>query len=68
MTPKFNLVLNNLWVIHLIYEKLYFTTLNYTSDYTLHPKLFEFTLYILNYDPCYTLHPNVNFIIKLDKN
>ena len=38
--------------------KLHFTTLNYTPDYTLHPKLFEWTFCILNYDICYTFHPN----------
>ena len=37
-------------------------------DYTLHPKLFEFTFYILNYDICYTSHPEINFAINLDEN
>ena len=48
--------------------KLHFTTLNYALDYTLHPKLFECTIYTLNYDNCYTLHPNVSFTVKFDKN
>ena len=48
--------------------KLHFTTLNYTPDYTLHPKLFECTLCTLNYYICYTLHPDVNFIVMLDGN
>ena len=40
--------------------KLYFTTLNYASNYTLHHKLFERTLCTLNY---HTLHLGVTFII-----
>ena len=35
-------------------EKLHFTILNYTSDYTLHPKLFECMFCTINYDHCYT--------------
>ena len=42
------------------------TTLNYTSYYTLHPKLFECTFCTLNYDTCYTLHPDVKFAVNLD--
>ena len=42
-------------------RKLHFTTLNYTPNYTLYPKLFEWTFYTLNYDIFYTLYPNVKF-------
>ena len=48
--------------------KLHFTTLNYASDYTLHPKLFECTVCTLNYDLCYILHPDISFTVKLDGN
>ena len=48
--------------------KLYFTTLNYTPDYTLHLKLLECTLCILNYHTYYTLYPDVSFTVKLDGN
>ena len=47
--------------------KLHFTTLNYTLDYTLHPKLFKCTIYTLNYDTYYTLHPDVSFTVILDE-
>ena len=43
--------------------KWHFTTLNYTSNYTLHPKLFKCTFCILNYDFYYTLHPNINLLL-----
>ena len=48
--------------------QLYFTTLNYTLDYTLHLKLFECMFCTLNYDSCYTLHHAVKFAINLDGN
>ena len=48
--------------------KLHFTTLNYASDYILHPKLFECTVYTLNYNSCYTLHPDVSFTVKFNGN
>ena len=48
--------------------KLHFTTLNYTSDYTLHPKLFGCTFCTLNYDICYTLHLGLKFSVILDGN
>ena len=48
--------------------KLYFITLNYILNYTLHLKLFECMVCTLNYDHCYTLHPNVSFTLKLDGN
>ena len=51
--------------------KLYFTTLNYAPNYTLHPKLFECTFCTLNY---HTLHsklshfaPWCNFAIMFDR-
>ena len=43
--------------------KLHFTILNYASDYTLHPKLFERTLCTLNYHTYYTLQPGVTFTV-----
>ena len=46
----------------------YTTILNYTPNYTLHPKLFECTFCTINYNPYYTLHYNVNFRVKLDRN
>ena len=46
--------------------KWHFTTLNNTSNYTLHSKLFECTFCTLHYDSCYTLHPDINFIVNLD--
>ena len=46
--------------------KLHFTTLNYTPDYTLHHKLFEWTFCSLNYDICYTSHPNIKFRVTMD--
>ena len=46
--------------------KLRFTNLNYTSDYTLHPKFFKCMFFILNYDPYYTLHLDVKFAVNLD--
>ena len=45
-------------------RKLHFITLNYTSYYTLHSKLFECTFRTLNYNPCYILHLNVKFAIN----
>ena len=39
---------------------------NYTHDYILYPKFFEFTFYTLNYNPCYTLNLNVKFAVNLD--
>ena len=48
--------------------KLHFTILNYTINYTLYPKLFEYTFCIINYDSCYTLHPDVKFSINFDVN
>ena len=48
--------------------KLYFITLNYSLNYTLHHKLFEYMFCTLNYDYCYTLHPDVKFAINLDVN
>ena len=54
--------------IFIIWEKLHFITINYTSYYTLHYKLFEWMFCILNYDFCYTLHIDVNFAINLDGN
>ena len=47
-------------------EKLHFTTLNYTSCYTLHHKFFEYTFCTINYDPYYTLHHDVKFAVNLD--
>ena len=57
--------LKNIYIFFLK-GKLHFTTLNYASDYTLHHKLFECTVYTLNYDHCYTLHPNISFTVKFD--
>ena len=54
--------------MHIIKGKLHFTILNYTPDYTLHPKLFECTLSTLNYHTYYTLHSDVSFTVKLDGN
>ena len=51
----------NLW------EKLHFTTLNYTLFYTYHPKLWEWTLTPLNYYECNTLHPTIHLSIKFDR-
>ena len=57
---------------HISKEKLHFIILNYTLDYTLHPKLFkcpklfECTVCTLNYDTCYTLHLDISFTIILD--
>ena len=48
---------------YLFLGKLHYTILNYTSDYTLHLKLFKCTLYTLNY---HTLHLGVTFTVKLD--
>ena len=39
--------------------KLYFTSLNFTTYYTLHPKFFECTFFTLNFNHCYTLHPDL---------
>ena len=47
-------------------EKLHFTTINYTSYYTLHLKLFECNFCILNYDHCYILHPDIKFAVILN--
>ena len=47
--------------------KLYISILNYTIDYTLHPKLFESMFCTLNYDLCYTLHPNIKFALNFDR-
>ena len=38
----------------------------YTLDYTLHPKFFECTFYILNYDHCYTLYSDIKFAVNLN--
>ena len=47
-------------------EKLHFTTLNYNSYYTLHPKLFECTICTLNYNTYYPLPLDVSFTVILD--
>ena len=41
-------------------------TLNYTPNYTWHPKLSERTISTLKYNSCYTLHLVVNSIAILD--
>ena len=46
-----------------ILEKLHFTTLNYTLNYTLHPKLLDCTLCTLNYYTYHTLHPGIIFAV-----
>ena len=51
-----------------IIRKLHFTTLNYTSYYILHPKLFKCTFCTLNYYSYYTLHDAVKFIVNFDEN
>ena len=43
--------------------KLHFITLNYTLDYTLHPKLSDCTLCTLNYHTYHTLHAGVIFVV-----
>ena len=48
--------------------KLHFITLNYTLNYTLHPKFFKCMFCTLNYDSCYTLHPDIKFVVNLDEN
>ena len=48
-------------------KKLYFTTLNYALDYTLHPKLSECALCTLIYYTYHTLHPGVTFAIVFDR-
>ena len=50
-----------------ILEKLHFTTLNYTLNYTLHPKLLDCTLCTLNYYTYHTLHPGVIFAVIFNK-
>ena len=45
--------------------KLYFTTLNYALDYTLHPKLSDSTFCTLNYHTYHTLHPGVILLLYL---
>ena len=47
--------------------KLHFTTLNYTLDYTLHPKLSDCTLCTLNYHTYHALHPDVIFAVIFNK-
>ena len=47
-------------------KKLYLTTLNYSSNYTLHPRLFVCTFCTINYDYCYTLHYHIKFVVNLD--
>ena len=63
-----NSIINNqkrlFWLI--IKRKLYFTILNYTLNYILHPKLLKYTVSTLNYNSCYTLHTAINFAIILD--
>ena len=51
-----------------VWEKLHFTSLNYTTYYTLYSKLFDCIFCTLNYDICYTLHPYIKFGVKLDGN
>ena len=48
--------------------QLHFTTLNYTSYYISHPKLFECMFCTLNYDFCYILHHAIKFVVNLDEN
>ena len=48
--------------------KLYFTTLNYALDYTLHPKLFECTVYTINYEILLHFAPDVSFTVKFNGN
>ena len=43
--------------------KLHFTTLNYTLNYTLRPKLFRCTFCTLNYDICYACTLYLNFLL-----
>ena len=49
-------------------EKLHFTILNYTLDYTLHPKLFKCTFCTLNFNIYYTLQSKITFTIILTEN
>ena len=53
---------------HILLKKLHFITLNYTLNYTLHPKFFEHMFCTLNYNFCYTLHSDIKFTINLDGN
>ena len=53
---------------HILLRKLYFTTLNYTLNYTLHLKFFECMFCTLNYNFCYTLHSDIKFVVNLDGN
>ena len=47
-------------------EEITFYHFKLFPDYTLYPKLFEYTFSTLNYDPCYILHINVKFTVNLD--
>ena len=46
---------------------MHFITLNYTLNYTLHPKLFNCALYTLNYHTYHTLHPDVIFAVIFNR-
>ena len=46
----------------------HFTTLNYTLNYILHPKIFKCIICTINYNHCYTLYPDFKFSVNLDKN
>ena len=54
-------------VTYLNYTSNYIT-LNYSSNYSLHHKLFGCIVCTLNYNSRYTLHSVVSFTIKLDEN
>lgn len=47
------------------WEKLHFTTLNYSPNYNLQYKLLECMVSTLNYKSCYTLHSAINFFCYL---
>ena len=57
---------HTIYIFILLLEKLYFTIINYTSNYILHHKFLKCTIYTLNYISCYTLHFAINYAIILD--
>ena len=53
-------------MVYYLRRKLHFITLNYTSYYTLNPKLFKCMFCIPNYNSCYTLLLDVKFVVNFD--
>ena len=66
-------LMHSIWFINFDFllcktlEKLHCIILNYTQNYILHFKLFEYTYCTISYDFYYILHIDIKFAINLDE-